>query len=1088
MFAKLSVGVLWTLALAIRLVMAVAFAGGLFVGLRLAQGPIPLGPVLAHLPEGIRAQLPLSDQAALIWRNPLTDDAVVQVHPASSTGVRLERAALWRGQAVPVAVEINAPHARLHRDEAGTVTLTAFLGPQTPPLRFVLYDAAAPADPNAGAKDPLDLSALGADLGLPSLPRVQINGATLTVQDAVSGTSLRVEEMTLGLRQQGQQVQATGGLAVWLGQAPVRLEAVGRLGPGGAALRLQVPQVRVRDLAYLLGPGAMGARGQGSLVLRAEWGADGRLVEADADVAVTEAVWRDPASGLSLELQRGRLKALRQGDGGAAKPVQASVALEGLRVQMPAQRVDLTVDRWATTSSYQPDTGALDLSGGVLAVGDLRLEWSASLGLAGPRPRVEIRASLPRLTLDQLKQLWPPGVAVKMQTWTRERVLSGALTSLEVEAAAHMTADGAIQLDRMQMTGGVEDGTVIFMPPMAPVVQARGQFTVTPDRLDMAVSAGREGEVTLTGGTIVITELSTPIQQVDIRMGIAGPVADLLRALNQEPLTLSQSVSFDMAGARGQASATARFAFPLKPGLALPDVRYSAEATLSDVTLPGLIQDHAFTDGALEISVSPEEAVVAGTGKVRDHPLRVRWRRPMVPDAQAETVLSTYLPVWAVQSLGLEPYVRGPVSVALWLTGSDLSGGARVEVDATQADIRLTELSAAKAPGVPFILSATLRQPEAGALDIQGITVDGPDIGLRGAAALRHLDHAAGPTVAAQVDRLTTGRGDDLQARVRFDPADGLSAQISGRRANLMPILAGRRARDEDRQDVDLSGLDLPLAASLALALERVDVEPDIRLSDVSLRYRSSPRDALTEATVEALIGGDAPLRLTYDRRGQDRRLAGQSRDAGRFLAALDASEHIRGGTLDLRAQQVHQPDGEPHLAGQLVLSDFRVLQAPTLARLLSALSLDGLLGIANGNQGLGFSRFAVLFDISPQTVVLREGRTAGNALGMTIEGTYNRDRDELALRGTAVPASTVNQLIGEVPLLGAILTGMDGKGLFAGQYRITGPLSDPQVSLNPLTALAPGIVRNIFFVDDSPLFNGTAELDPAESYTRNDR
>ena len=66
-------------------------------------------------------------------------------------------------------------------------------------------------------------------------------------------------------------------------------------------------------------------------------------------------------------------------------------------------------------------------------------------------------------------------------------------------------------------------------------------------------------------------------------------------------------------------------------------------------------------------------------------------------------------------------------------------------------------------------------------------------------------------------------------------------------------------------------------------------------------------------------------------------------------------------------------------------------------------------------------------------------------------------------LQGTIVPAYALNSIIGNIPLIGSLLLGGEGQGLFAANYRVTGSAGDPQVSVNPLSALAPGFLRRLF-------------------------
>jgi hypothetical protein len=63
------------------------------------------------------------------------------------------------------------------------------------------------------------------------------------------------------------------------------------------------------------------------------------------------------------------------------------------------------------------------------------------------------------------------------------------------------------------------------------------------------------------------------------------------------------------------------------------------------------------------------------------------------------------------------------------------------------------------------------------------------------------------------------------------------------------------------------------------------------------------------------------------------------------------------------------------------------------------------------------------------------------------------------------VPAYTINSVLGNIPLLGTLLVGRKGEGVFAINFRVSGPAEDPSVSVNPLTALAPGYLRTIIGV-----------------------
>ena len=150
-------------------------------------------------------------------------------------------------------------------------------------------------------------------------------------------------------------------------------------------------------------------------------------------------------------------------------------------------------------------------------------------------------------------------------------------------------------------------------------------------------------------------------------------------------------------------------------------------------------------------------------------------------------------------------------------------------------------------------------------------------------------------------------------------------------------------------------------------------------------------------------------------------------------------------------------------VTGRVRIEDYRVINAPTLAKLLTIATLTGILNELKGDKGIAFSRFDMPFSIEEGILTIRDGRTSGFALGVNAEGTINLDTDRVDISGTVVPAYTLNTLIDAIPILGNLLTGGEGEGLFAASYRVGGTTAEPDISVNPLSVLAPGFLRDLF-------------------------
>ena len=112
---------------------------------------------------------------------------------------------------------------------------------------------------------------------------------------------------------------------------------------------------------------------------------------------------------------------------------------------------------------------------------------------------------------------------------------------------------------------------------------------------------------------------------------------------------------------------------------------------------------------------------------------------------------------------------------------------------------------------------------------------------------------------------------------------------------------------------------------------------------------------------------------------------------------------------------------------------------------------------------GLGFSRLIAPFRLTDDALDLDDARAFSSSLGLTAKGRIDLAGQQLDMQGTIVPAYFFNSLLGKIPLVGKLFSPERGGGLFAASYTLRGSLDNPDVSVNPLTALTPGFLRGLF-------------------------
>ncbi|MBC05331.1 AsmA-like C-terminal domain-containing protein [Thalassospira sp.] len=192
----------------------------------------------------------------------------------------------------------------------------------------------------------------------------------------------------------------------------------------------------------------------------------------------------------------------------------------------------------------------------------------------------------------------------------------------------------------------------------------------------------------------------------------------------------------------------------------------------------------------------------------------------------------------------------------------------------------------------------------------------------------------------------------------------------------------------------------------------------------------------------------------------QTRKVTLTSEDAGRFLRAVDMYDNLLGGRMTIEGT-VDERDFAQPFSGQASIAEFRVVNAPIAARVLSAASLTGLGDVLQGN-GISFNELNGEFTYVNDVLALSKVAANGSAVGVTANGSIDLAKSEIRLAGSIVPIYALNSALGAIPILGDILVGEEGGGIFAPTYTIEGDLDEPDITVNPLSTFVPGVFRNL--------------------------
>lgn len=994
----------------------------------LSRGPISLGYLTPYLQDELNAAVaPFSvrvDSTQLAWEgwDKTLDVRVVGVRvfdadrnllaevPQMSVGLQGE--ALLYADLLPTSLELIAPQMVLVRETDGQFN-----------FGFGAADAARP-----DGDDPLGRAISGDSTAFGStLERVSVRDADLTIEDRQSGASLRTSgsNLTASRSAEGVLIEFAGQLN--LEPQPAFL-GVGALYPadgGGPELNIRVSDLRPSALAAALPLPELAplrdvdAPFSGTFAV--ELTADFSLDRLGFDLTAAAGRLRLPDLGLP-ELQFASLRAAGQAADGLA-----SATLDDLQ---------------------------LDFGGGFTA----RLAAAMNRTDAG----LGLRASgdFAGLKLDDLATYWPPDFEQQARSWVTTNIADGIVTRahVEIDIRPGELAAADKRSDMVVLDFDFSEVSATYWSRLPTMTDAFGSARLNMTNFDLTLTEGRVGELVLTQGRLGISELGIKTPPADIEFVATGPAVAALGLLDREPLGFSSALGIDPASVSGDTATGVRFRFPLSKDLTLADVQFSADARLTDFGLPEIFGRYAVGAGDLALKVDRSGLDANGSLALNGVPISLSWRREFGETAAASVNrygLAATLDTAQRQALGLTTtgYVDGPVDVTLQLSEEpDGRFQAMGTAELAAAEVRLDELKWRKPAGNPAQLAFAFAAEPDGAFSIDSFAMTAQDFEAAGAVRF-------GPGFVLQQLRLDRirGNGSDLGAEVNVR-ADGLiDVAAGGARLDLRPYIETLEEGAGELMEND----------SLQLRGRFASLIISDRLSIADAAADAVRRDGEWQSLVATGRLNDGPaVRWLLIPRNGFRELSVTSSDAGGVVREAGIFDGAIGG--EIRLTMTIPANKELPTVGRLQAANFRIVNAPILTRILTLGSWTGILDLISG-EGIQFNRLDAPFELTPAKLTIGDSRAVGPALGLTLSGEIDRPEDNVNLRGTVVPSYTINSVLGRVPLLGDLFVGREGEGVFAATYRVEGDLNQPEVTVNPLSALAPGILRRILEVLQDP-------------------
>ena len=186
------------------------------------------------------------------------------------------------------------------------------------------------------------------------------------------------------------------------------------------------------------------------------------------------------------------------------------------------------------------------------------------------------------------------------------------------------------------------------------------------------------------------------------------------------------------------------------------------------------------------------------------------------------------------------------------------------------------------------------------------------------------------------------------------------------------------------------------------------------------------------------------------------------TQDGGKLLNALNFTDKIKSGAMVLEIDFLDEELSK--YSGKIKAKKFSVIKAPGIVKSLSSLGFSGINSLFVG-QGVKFESGVASFLNKNDEMIFKKILINNDTVSIFLNGTYYEINNNVDFTGSIAPMKLVSKLVSVVPAIGELLTGLDKKGLFMGQFKLSGDVENPEIDINEMS-FAPGILRDMFSKD----------------------
>lgn len=662
---------------------------------------------------------------------------------------------------------------------------------------------------------------------------------------------------------------------------------------------------------------------------------------------------------------------------------------------------------------------------------------------------------------QQVIAFWPVDLGAEARGWVRDRIPAGKATKavFNMNWPPGANSKGFLPDENLALEFTIEDASVIFLEDFPPVTGITGVGHLKGNSLTIDVSGGRLDKWTVDEGEVILPRFAPGGAIMEVKVSGRGGLPEMMRVLDKSHLQVGSRYGLAIEQMTGTGSVDVHVQHPMLDHVPPDQEKYRITGGFVSASAPNLLGDFGLAKANVNFDLDQNGIIISGSGDFGPAPVSFEWKERTEPGAaEGETQLTAKARATPdlLNAFGLAArnFMQGEAMVDLTASGPggrDFSA-ITANVDLTHAQLDLDEFGWSKKYDAPAKGTFRYGRGNDGSIITGDIRADGLELIGEG-----RLDNA-GVFQRVDIERLFSRDRVDLHGMLSRRQDGGYRLSLNGPFFDASPWMDGILNMSNDEKPAQVAARPDPGPAfDLQLNADRLKVRDTAELAAAKVNLSLDGEGPRT-GKITGQIARGKNLDVTINSANGTRNILAKMDDAGFGARVVLKADYLIGGNLTFDGK-FKGGDGE----ALVTMNDVRLKDAPLVAQLFSLASLQGLTDVLSGD-GVMFSDVIAPVRFVDGRIDLPGLRATGPAMGITTRGWISPETSELALDGVLAPSFVgANSVLGALPIIGNLFVSRQGEGIFAPTYSVRGTFSRARISINPIAALTPGVLRQMF-------------------------